>query len=99
LLKLNRERGTTLLLVTHDQQLADLADRKISLSDGRVIEDRLTRGRGEAGTWETGEADLTVPGLPELPGLEDGQELDEDLAASPRRRSPDSLQDAAPEAV
>lgn len=40
LLKLNRERGTTLLLVTHDHQLADLADRKISLSDGRIVEDR-----------------------------------------------------------
>lgn len=43
LLKLNRERGTTLLLVTHDHQLADLADRKISLSDGRIVEDRLKK--------------------------------------------------------
>ncbi len=40
LLKLNRERNTTLVLVTHDQQLAELADRKISLRDGRVVEDR-----------------------------------------------------------
>jgi len=39
LLKLNRERGTTLLLVTHEHQLANLADRKITLGDGRVIED------------------------------------------------------------
>jgi putative ABC transport system ATP-binding protein len=39
LLKLNRERGTTLLLVTHDHQLANLADRKIVLRDGRVVED------------------------------------------------------------
>lgn len=39
LLNLNRERGTTLLLVTHDHQLADLADRKISLRDGFVVED------------------------------------------------------------
>jgi putative ABC transport system ATP-binding protein len=39
LLNLNRERGTTLLLVTHDHQLADLADRKISLRDGYVVED------------------------------------------------------------
>ena len=43
LLKLNRERGTTLLLVTHDHQLADLANRKISLRDGRVVEDALRR--------------------------------------------------------
>jgi putative ABC transport system ATP-binding protein len=39
LLKLNRERGTTLLLVTHEYQLANLADRKITLGDGHVIED------------------------------------------------------------
>jgi putative ABC transport system ATP-binding protein len=42
LLNLNRDRGATLLLVTHDHQLADLADRKISLSDGRIVEDRVT---------------------------------------------------------
>ncbi|MFN0088481.1 MAG: ABC transporter ATP-binding protein [Blastocatellia bacterium] len=39
LLNLNRERETTLLLVTHDHQLANLADRKISLADGRIVED------------------------------------------------------------
>src|SRR5574341_730122 len=36
LVKLNRERDTTLLLVTHDHHLADLADRKISLRDGMI---------------------------------------------------------------
>jgi putative ABC transport system ATP-binding protein len=39
LLNLNRERGTTLLLVTHDQHLADMASRKIVLRDGRIVED------------------------------------------------------------
>ena len=39
LLRINRERGTTLVLVTHDQQLADLADRRISFRDGLVVED------------------------------------------------------------
>ena len=48
LLNLNRERETTLLLVTHDQQLANLADRKISLSDGRIVEDRLIERRSAA---------------------------------------------------
>jgi putative ABC transport system ATP-binding protein len=47
LLKLNRERGTTLLLVTHDHHLAGLADRKISLSDGRIVEDRERESGGE----------------------------------------------------
>jgi putative ABC transport system ATP-binding protein len=39
LLGLNRERGTTLVLVTHDASLAALADRRISLKDGRIVED------------------------------------------------------------
>jgi putative ABC transport system ATP-binding protein len=55
LVKLNRERGTTLLLVTHDHTLADQADRVISLSEGRVVEDR-ERGSGGAGEWESGAA-------------------------------------------
>lgn len=39
LLKLNHERKTTLVLVTHDQVLADKADRKISLMGGHVVGD------------------------------------------------------------
>jgi len=37
---LNRERGTTLLLVTHDAALAERADRVVSLRDGRVAGER-----------------------------------------------------------
>jgi ABC-type lipoprotein export system ATPase subunit len=44
---LNHERQTTLLLVTHDHQLADLADRKISLRDGIVAEDILLNSNPE----------------------------------------------------
>ena len=36
---LNRERGATLVLVTHDHELADLADRRISFRDGRIVSD------------------------------------------------------------
>ena len=39
LLKLNHERKTTLVLVTHDAVLADKADRKISLRGGYVVGD------------------------------------------------------------
>src|SRR5262249_60632184 len=42
LVKLNREHDTTLLLVTHDHALANQADRVISLSDGRIVEDGET---------------------------------------------------------
>ncbi len=47
LLKLNRERQTTLLLVTHDHRLADMADRKIGLRDGSVVEDILLNSTPE----------------------------------------------------
>jgi putative ABC transport system ATP-binding protein len=39
LLALNRERGSTLLLVTHDPALAAHADRQVALRDGKVIGD------------------------------------------------------------
>jgi putative ABC transport system ATP-binding protein len=37
LLALNREQGTTMVLVTHEQSLAESADRRIVLRDGRVV--------------------------------------------------------------
>jgi putative ABC transport system ATP-binding protein len=40
LFALNRERGTTLLLVTHDTALADRADRVVALRDGRIAGER-----------------------------------------------------------
>ncbi|MEO8131043.1 MAG: ABC transporter, partial [Bryobacteraceae bacterium] len=39
LLSLNAQQGTTLVLVTHDQQLASHASRIITLQDGRITED------------------------------------------------------------
>jgi putative ABC transport system ATP-binding protein len=41
LLKLNREEGTTLILVTHDPQIASNADRVITLRDGSILSDCL----------------------------------------------------------
>lgn len=47
--ELNREERTTLVLVTHDLELAERAHRVVSLADGRVGEDRPGRhvSRGE----------------------------------------------------
>jgi putative ABC transport system ATP-binding protein len=37
LLTLNREQGTTMVLVTHEQSIAESADRRIVLRDGLVV--------------------------------------------------------------
>ena len=37
--ELNKTEGTTLILVTHDETLAARADRRIVLSDGRIVLD------------------------------------------------------------
>jgi len=39
LVSLNRQRGTTLVLVTHDASLAAAADRRVMLQAGRVVAD------------------------------------------------------------
>ncbi|KAA6459042.1 ABC transporter ATP-binding protein [Acidobacteria bacterium AB60] len=41
LLEHNKRAGTTLVLVTHDPEVASTADRKIVLRDGRIVEDTL----------------------------------------------------------
>lgn len=40
LTRIRREQGTTMVLVTHDADLASLADRVITLVDGRIARDR-----------------------------------------------------------
>ena len=37
LLTINRTRGTTVIVVTHDPDIASMADARISLRDGRVV--------------------------------------------------------------
>jgi putative ABC transport system ATP-binding protein len=39
LLELHRERNTTLLLVTHNPEVAGMADRVVNLRDGRIVTD------------------------------------------------------------
>ena len=48
LLAINRSRGTTLVLVTHDPELAAVADAAIALRDGHIVSrtaKQATRGR------------------------------------------------------
>jgi putative ABC transport system ATP-binding protein len=44
--ELNKEAGSTIVLVTHDVTLAERARRLIRLRDGAVVEDRKTSGNG-----------------------------------------------------
>ena len=44
LIRLNKEEGTTLVLVTHDEQLASHAERRIILRDGKIVEDMVNSG-------------------------------------------------------
>ncbi|MEL7626918.1 MAG: ABC transporter ATP-binding protein [Anaerolineaceae bacterium] len=39
LLKLNREKATTIVIVTHDKRVADQAQRTIRLFDGKIIDE------------------------------------------------------------
>ncbi len=42
LTRLQRERGLTLIVVTHSNEVAERADRVVRMKDGRVVEDRTT---------------------------------------------------------
>jgi putative ABC transport system ATP-binding protein len=43
---LNRERGITLIMVTHEIDIAAYAGRQVVVRDGRIIEDRATAAHG-----------------------------------------------------
>ena len=45
--EIHDKRGTTIVLVTHDRELADMADARLVLRDGRVVENTLQLGDRE----------------------------------------------------
>ena len=60
--QLNQAAGTTIVVVTHDQQVAAAMRRQVRMLDGRIISDTAT---GEAA--DTGEAGERVAGWPSEP--------------------------------
>jgi len=54
-----RESQTTLVLVTHDAQIAERADRRIQLKDGLVVADDL-QGTGRPGNRAFGADTVTT---------------------------------------
>jgi putative ABC transport system ATP-binding protein len=63
--ELNRERGTTLVLVTHDLDLAARARRTVRLADGRIVSVAVNgaagHGGGGAGERERGADPAAAP--------------------------------------
>jgi putative ABC transport system ATP-binding protein len=53
MLKLNRQHHATLVLITHDHELAALADRRIALRDGHVVSDSSDSSSSSGGAGET----------------------------------------------
>lgn len=43
---MNREKGTTIVIGSHDQRVIDQADRLILLEDGKVLSDQRRAGKG-----------------------------------------------------
>ena len=48
--RVNRELGTLTVIITHNAVMADMADRVIHLSDGRVHDVRVNQKRAPAST-------------------------------------------------
>jgi putative ABC transport system ATP-binding protein len=46
--RLNRERGITVLLITHEHDIAEYATRVVTVRDGRILTDQPVTGRRDA---------------------------------------------------
>ncbi len=55
---LNRENGATLIIVTHDEDLASLCQRQIHIADGEIVEISESQAKGE---WVDGKWKMVVP--------------------------------------
>jgi putative ABC transport system ATP-binding protein len=51
--RLAKEQGTTVLIVSHDERLREVADRVLWLEDGRVRELRGSSATRSAGCWSS----------------------------------------------
>jgi putative ABC transport system ATP-binding protein len=52
--RLNREKGITIILITHEHDIAEYAEREVTFRDGRVISDRRVATRRDAATERAG---------------------------------------------
>ncbi len=55
---LNKEKGVTLIIVTHDEDLAKLCDRQVRIMDGEIVNGLEGEPKGE---WVDGKWKMKVP--------------------------------------
>ena len=80
LVSLNRDQNTTLLIVTHDRHLARLAERILTMRDGRITDEHFVQDVISEDLWDLAQADLgsalisaDVEALAATPFCQDGQ--------------------------
>jgi len=61
--QLHRERGMTIVMITHDDKLGERADRTIRLQDGKLKSD-VTRARAAAAPPSGGNGSVAAPKPP-----------------------------------
>lgn len=63
---LGRARGTTTVMVTHDNRILELADRIVTLEDGRIVKDERPGARGPVDAAARRGAEAPPASLPAL---------------------------------
>lgn len=101
MVRLCRRNNQTLVLVTHDRELALYADRIITLIDGKVVDDRPNQSIAQAAAEEVqpqaqeeGVHDFVIPILGKEKQEEDSAQTSTEQVAN--ELLPDQLQKAAP---
>lgn len=95
MVSMSRENDQTLILVTHNAEIADYADRVITLIDGRIVSD-VYRVPGQA-TAETGAAEAELPQsvLPEAQDPAETEPAQGTYETEPAQAAPEAVQAAA----
>lgn len=69
---LNREDGVTVIVVTHEDDIANYADRKIVMRDGQILSDEPNPHSAGAGSAASATVKAALPRLPPSPKGGDG---------------------------